>query len=199
MICLSETEFIYTLRIKTASNRINGMISLQIEGIILMCNFNQLNDEQKSKLHTLISDAAQKIGGMNFLLSLEEAIRSKSNNPLINSEMKIASNNTIIKWNKVIFKDKVELIKELIEISRTDGEENILAKAEGKKRKNIINMIRTLTPLEFKVIPQNPNDGEGFTFKVFDVIEDDRVLFNPLFLALFFCSIEFSKKAFKAS
>jgi len=164
-----------------------------------MCNFNQLDDNEKSRLHQTISDAAKKIGGANFFLSLEEALRTKGQHPLINKDMKAASNNTIIKWNKVIFKDKVELIKEIIETSRADGESNILAKAEGKKRKNIINMIRTLSPLEFEVVPQNPNDGEGFRFKAFEKIEDETALFDPLFLALFFCSIEFSKKALKAS
>jgi hypothetical protein len=58
-------------------------------------------------------------------------------------------------------------------------------------------MIRTLTPVEFTVTPQNPNDGEGFNFKVFDKVEDDNVTLNPIFVSMFFCSTEFMKKVIK--
>lgn len=58
-------------------------------------------------------------------------------------------------------------------------------------------MVKTLTPLEFVVTPQNPNDGEGFNFKVFDTADEDNVTINPIFLAMFFCSTEFTKKALK--
>ena len=60
-------------------------------------------------------------------------------------------------------------------------------------------MARALAPLEFVITPQNPNDGEGFKFKVFDALEDDVIKFNPIFIALFFCSGEFTKKAIKYS
>ena len=58
-------------------------------------------------------------------------------------------------------------------------------------------MVRALTPIEFIVTPQNQNDGGGFSFKVFDTIKDDYVTMNPIFIAMFFCSVEFTKKALK--
>ncbi len=58
-------------------------------------------------------------------------------------------------------------------------------------------MVRALTPVEFVVTPQNPNDGGGFNFKVFEKISDKEAILNPIFIALFFCSTEFIKKALK--
>ena len=111
----------------------------------------------------------------------------------------IASNNTIIKWNKVVFKDKVTVLEEIL-LSHKSSENpdfNILSNDNAKKRKNIVNMVRTLAPLEFVVTPQNENEGSGFNFKVFENISDDYVKINPIFVAMFFCSTEFTKKALK--
>jgi len=58
-------------------------------------------------------------------------------------------------------------------------------------------MVRTLSPIEFIVTPQNHKDGNGFSFKVFETIEDDKVVLNPIFMAMFFCSTEFIKKSLK--
>ena len=74
---------------------------------------------------------------------------------------------------------------------------NILAIESEKKKKKIINMVRTLAPIEFVVTPKNSEDGGGFNFKVFESIEDDCVKLNPLFVSLFFCSVEYAKKALK--
>jgi len=78
-----------------------------------------------------------------------------------------------------------------------DPDFNILNVENAKKRKNILNMIRTLTPVEFIVSPQNHNDGSGFSFKAFDVVSNEDVKLNPIFIAMFFCSTEFTKKALK--
>ena len=111
----------------------------------------------------------------------------------------ISSNNTIIKWNKVVFKDKVDVLQEILmeHKSSEDPDFNILNNDNAKKRKLILNMVKTLAPIEFIVTPQNPNDGGGFNFKVFESIEDDKVIINPIFVAMFFCSTEFTKKALK--
>lgn len=58
-------------------------------------------------------------------------------------------------------------------------------------------MVKTLAPIEFVVTPQNHKDGLGFSFKVFDIMEEENVTINPIFLAMFFCSAEFTKKALK--
>jgi len=164
-----------------------------------MCNFNKQSEDTKALIHLFMSKASQNVGGTNFLLALIEAMKSKKPHPLMLKECQVASNNSIIKWNKTVFKDKVDLISEILALHRSSEEPdfNILNVENAKKRKNIINMVRALTPIEFIVTPQNPNDGSGFDFKVFDTLKDDEVTFNPIFIAMFFCSTEFTKKALK--
>jgi hypothetical protein len=58
-------------------------------------------------------------------------------------------------------------------------------------------MVKTLSPVEFVVTPQNPNDGEGFSFRVFNKVEDGCVTINPILTAILFCSVQFTKKALK--
>jgi len=166
-----------------------------------MCNFNNQSNETKASIHLFMSKAEKSIGGINYLLALIEAMRAKKPTPLMQKNMQIASNNSIIKWNKVVFKDKVDLIGKIL-VAHREAEEkdyNILSDENAKMKKNIINMARALSPLEFVVTPQNPNDGEGFSFTVFDTMEDDKIIFNPIFIAMFFCSTEFTKKALKYS
>ncbi len=164
-----------------------------------MCNFNNQSDETKAVVHLFMQKAAKSIGGVNFLLALIEALRAKKPNPLMQKNCQVASNNTIIKWNKVVFKDKTDIIEKILITHRESQEKdfNILNEENIKTRKNILNMVRTLTPLEFIVTPQNPNDGEGFSFGAFDTVSEDVVKFNPIFIALFFCSTAFTKSAMK--
>jgi len=146
-----------------------------------------------------MNKAAENVGGANFLLALVEAMKKQKPNALMFKGCQIASENTIIKWNKVVFKDKVEVLEEILTAHRSseDPDFNILSEENSKKRKAIVNMVRTLAPVEFIVTPQNYKDGSGFDFKVFETIEDDNVVLNPIFVAIFFCSTEFIKKALK--
>ncbi len=164
-----------------------------------MCNFNKQNEETKALIHLFMKKSAEAVGGVNFLLALIEAMKSKKPNALMQRNTQVASNDTIIKWNKVVFLDKVKVIEDILSAHRSseNPDFNILADQNDKKKKNIINMARTLAPIEFIVTPQNPNDGGGFNFKVFDTIEDDNIILNPIFIAMFFCSTEFTKKALK--
>jgi hypothetical protein len=143
--------------------------------------------------------AAQNIGGTNYLLALIEAMKTKNPHPLSEKSSQIASNKTIIKWNKIVFKDKVDLIQSILDEHRSSekADFNILNTQNQKRKKNIINMIRTLAPIEFVVTPQNPHDGGGFDFKVFETATDTEATLNPIFIAMFFCSLEFTKKALK--
>ena len=164
-----------------------------------MCNFNKQNSDTKAMIHLFMTKSADTVGGANFLLALIEAMKLKRPNPLMYKACQISSNNTIIKWNKVVFADKVKVLEDILTAHRSSEEPdfNILAVESLKQKKIILNMIRTLTPIEFTVTPQNENDGGGFNFKVFESIEDDCVKLNPIFLAMFFCSTEFTKKALK--
>ena len=164
-----------------------------------MCNFNKQSNDTKSLVSLFMQKAAQNVGGANYLLALIEAMKEKKPNPLMFKACQIASNNSIIKWNKTVFKDKVEVIESILQAhkSQEELEFNILNNENVKKRKNILNMVKTLVPIEFVVTPQNPNDGTGFSFKVFDEVKDDYVSLNPIFVAMFFCSPEYTKKALK--
>ena len=164
-----------------------------------MCNFNKQTQDTKALIHLFMSKAAENVGGANFLLALIEAMKTKKPNALMYKEKQVSSNNTIIKWNKVVFKDKVDVLEEILASHRSseDPDFNILNNENVKKRKLILNMVKTLAPLEFVVTPQNQNDGEGFNFKAFDTVGEDNVKINPIFVAMFFCSTEFTKKALK--
>ena len=164
-----------------------------------MCNFNKQNEDTKALIHLFMTKAAENVGGTNFLLALIEAMKSKKPSALSEKNSQVSSNNSIIKWNKVVFKDKVDLIQSILDQHRSSENPNfnIIDVENQKRKKNIINMVRALTPIEVLVTPQNPNDGSGFNFKVFESISDEEVVLNPIFIAMFFCSTDFTKKALK--
>jgi hypothetical protein len=157
-----------------------------------MCDFNALTDEEKLLHHQKLLDCANAFGGKNFFLQLLEAIRETKPHPLTagNSEFNIEMGS--IKWNKVIFNDKLQLlIKARINESKQD---NFLPEKDEKNFKKILNVVRTLKPIVFHVKPANTEDGSGFFFQPFDVIDENRTKLNPIFDALFFCSVDTVKK-----
>ncbi len=164
-----------------------------------MCNFNKQTEQTKAFLHVLMQKNAQAIGGTNFLLGLSEALRAIKPHPLTTNKCEISSENAKIRWNKTIFKDKLELL-EMILLEHKSSEDphfNILSCESEKKKKRVLNMVRALAPIEFVVTPNNPENGSGFSFKVFETIEDDSATLNPVFVSLFFCSANFTKQTLK--
>lgn len=163
-----------------------------------MCNYNKQSQETKEFIHLFMTKAAQKLGGVNFLLSLLEAMKQKKPNPFLTKECSIESMHLKIQWNKVVFKDKFDVLESIIYTHKTNESEslNILEHENAKQRKKILNMVRTLTPLEFVVTTKDEKES-GFKFKVFDIIEENKVTLNPVFVAFFFCSVEFTKKSLK--
>lgn len=164
-----------------------------------MCNFNNQSEDSKALIHLFMKKSAEALGGVNFLLNLIETMKTHKPNALVNNGKKILSDEAIIEWNKVIFKDKFDVLEDLIRNYR--GEENqnfnILNSENTKKSKKILNMVKTLAPVEFLVSPKESGINGGFTFKIFDKIENDYVSINPIFIAMFFCSTQFIKKAIK--
>ncbi|CAA6821022.1 MAG: Unknown protein [uncultured Sulfurovum sp.] len=156
-----------------------------------MCDFNNLNDEEKLHYHTLLMTAANNYGGLNFFLQLLEALRDTSPHPLSSRHQDFLFDLGDIRWGKTIFNDKIELIKETRLNRRM--KESFLPDTQDKKYKKIFNLIRTLEPITFSVRPNLRDDGEGFDFKAFET-KDKRITLNPLFEALFFCSIDTVKK-----
>ena len=164
-----------------------------------MCNFNKQNEETKKRLHLLMQECATKAGSVNSLLALIEAIREKKPNALIDSSCKVESKGLRLSWNKIIFKDKFDVLEEVVRLR--DGSDgigrNILDVKSEKKRKKILTMLKTLAPIEFKVVAKDGQKAEGFELKIFETLQEDGATINPLFAALFFCSAEFTKKALK--
>jgi hypothetical protein len=164
-----------------------------------MCNFNKHSDDTKAFLHLLMKKCADAVGGVNFFLGLIEAIKEKKPNALINSTCVVDSKELTIKWNKIVFKDKFDVLEEALRSHKSTQEQdfNLLENDSLKKRKKILNMVKTLAPIEFTVVSKGTQNHEGFNFKVFETIEDDCVKINPIFAAIFFCSTEYMKKALK--
>ncbi len=157
-----------------------------------MCDFNNLSDEEKLHYHTLLLNAANNYGGINFFLQLAETLREKQPHPLISKHQDFLFEYGDVRWGKTIFNDKIQLIEKL----RKDKNENqnFLPKPESKEYKRVLNLIRTLSPIVFSVRPSLRDNGEGFDFKAFDEIDKDTTRINPLFDALFFCSIDTVKR-----
>ena len=166
-----------------------------------MCNFNNQDEDTKALLHLLFTKSAATLGGVNFLLGLIEAIRAIKPNPITNSKCEVKSDQAIISWNKIIFKDKIMALEEVFLIYKDaqNFDFNLLDIINEKKKKRIINMIKTLAPVDFIVKSLREHNGGGFEFRIFDKVdfENNIATINPLFVSLFFCSTEFSKKALK--
>jgi len=157
-----------------------------------MCDFNTLDDESKLSYHHRLTAAAKAFGGTNFFLQLLEAIRATTPHPLVakNSEFNFPIGS--IKWNKVIFQDKLTLLMKIRIEQKED--DNLLPSKDDKQYKKVLNLVRTLKPLTFTVKPENPEDGDGFTVHPFAIIGETTTTLNPLFDALFFCSVDTVKK-----
>lgn len=166
-----------------------------------MCNFNKQDDDTKALLHLLFAKSAATLGGTNFLLGLVEAIRAIKPSPLTNSKCEVKSDQASISWNKTIFQDKLMALEEVLLIHKSSENYgfNLLDIINEKKKKRVINMIKTLAPVDFIVKPLREHNGGGFEFRIFETLDfqNNIATINPLFVALFFCSVEFSKKALK--
>ena len=164
-----------------------------------MCNFNKQSEDAKALIHLFMKKSAEALGGVNFLLSLIETMKADKPNALVNKSKKVKSSEATIEWNKVVFKDKFDVLEEVIRSHKSSEEPNfnILENESEKKSKKILNMVKTLAPIEFTVTVNGLNDNAGFNFKIFDKQEDNFVSVNPIFVAMFFCSTEFTKKALK--
>ena len=157
-----------------------------------MCDFNNLDDAQKAQYHKQLLEYAENFGGKNFFLQLLEAIRKTKPHPLIAKNSEFRFSRGTIKWGKVIFKDKLTLLLDIRVNESKNG--TLLPDKEDKQYKKVMNLLRTLGPIEFDVIPKHLKDGDGFVMKPFEIIDEDTTKLNPIFDAIFFCSVDTIKK-----
>lgn len=157
-----------------------------------MCDFNTLSEEEKQIHHLKLLKCANNFGGLNFFLQLLEAIRETKPHPLISGNMSFDIELGSITWNKAIFNDKLQV---LLKARKNESiQNNFLPKENEKNYKKILNVVRTLKPIVFHVKPANTEDGAGFFFQTFDIIDETTTKLNPVFDALFFCSVDTVKR-----
>ncbi len=157
-----------------------------------MCDFNTLSNEEKQLHHEKLLECATNFGGKNFFLHLLEAIRETKPHPLTSGNMAFDIELGSVTWNKIIFNDKLQL---LLKARKNESkQDNLLPEKDEKNYKKILNVVRTLKPIVFRVTPANPEDGKGFFFQAFDIIDEHKTKLNPVFDALFFCSVDTVKK-----
>ena len=157
-----------------------------------MCDFNTLDDAAKAQYHKQLLSCANNFGGKNFFLQLLEAIRKTKPHPLVSGNREFNMGLGSVKWNKVIFNDKLQLLQKVRANESEQG--NLLPDEEDKRYKKVLNLVRTLKPIVFTVRPELKEDGPGFFFQAFDIIDEKTTRLNPVFDALFFCSVETVKK-----
>lgn len=158
-----------------------------------MCHFHKLSDAQKILLRDQLLSYAALIGGKNSLLKLLETIRKTSPHPLISKTALLRFPKGLIKWNKNVHRDNLSLLSSRMN-ARTDENQNLMAAKEDKSYKNVANMLRSLGPLTFTVAMNKEEDGTGFSFKAFEIVDSDTTLMTPMFEIFFFCSVSITKK-----
>jgi hypothetical protein len=150
-----------------------------------MQNINSLDKEQKLRLSALLNEKISQIGGKNFFLNMVETVRETSPHPLVSNTCRFDYEGGRVAWNKVLFQDKIELMWQK---SREIGfREDFLHNASPKEHKNLLNLIRTLSPVEFIFRPGSSEAGSGFVLKAFVRDETTGATYlDPVFDAIFF-------------
>ena len=123
-----------------------------------------------------------------------EDIRGEKKYPLSNKTGKLHFKTGTINWDKHIYEDKVDVLKQ---VAMNSLEENILLLEKEKLRKQLLNTVKTMVNLEFTVKNKNKKDGEGFKFRPFHLISEDNIEFDPIFQIIFLDSINNTKKILK--
>jgi hypothetical protein len=159
-----------------------------------MTNYKLLDDATKQYYKKQITNCAQSLGGKNYFLQLLEEIRVAHPHPLMAKDYSFRFSHGIVKWKKVIFKEKVFLLIELFKDRESNG--NLMPKKGDKRYKTIMNLLRTIGPMEFEICPKNSKDGDGFILRPFDIIDENTLHLNFMFEVLFFLPLYIAKQVF---
>tara|TARA_B100000900_G_C20512718_1_gene688727 strand:+ start:591 stop:932 length:342 start_codon:yes stop_codon:yes gene_type:complete len=113
-----------------------------------MEDYDAIDNDQKQVLKEQLMEKALSLGCKNHFLSLIESTRSSSLNPLISKHASFQPNKSFINWKKVINKDKVNFLMEIIQ----DGVHNLnLISKKGHPRYKVIKiLLEQLVQLDFK-------------------------------------------------
>lgn len=152
-----------------------------------MTDFHKLSPADQARFAQALSDAATAIGGKSFFLSLIETVRGAKPAVLISPKCTFEFPHGRAKWNKVIFQDKIDLL------SKRAKEETLLPEESDKKHKTALNMLRTLSPVQFEVSGKIRSEYPGFSFGVFD----ENGAIDPLFETIFLSPVAFAREALR--
>ncbi len=156
--------------------------------------FNNLSHDEKIDIQKELNDCIEKLNGQFNFFRMIEDIRESKKHPLSNKTGKLHFKTGTISWDKHIFEDKIDVLKKVV---INAPKNNLLSVENDKLRKQLVNAAKTMAKLEFVVKNKDKKDGEGFSFKPFNVINDDSIEFNPLFQIIFFDSVNNTKKILK--
>ena len=159
-----------------------------------MVNYNRLDKKDKYELKSQIIEHAALLGGKNHFLTLIEALRNTHPNPLMAKDKIFRFKKGSIKWEKSIFKDKVQLLDKIIKSSTDD--KNVMPTESDYNYKNTLNLLRAISPITFSVKPKNRKDGEGFLLKPLEIIDKNTCHINIMFEVLFFLPLHLVKKIY---
>ena len=159
-----------------------------------MTNYTLLDDSTKKYYKKQITNCAQSLGGKNYFLQLLEVIRATHPHPLMAKDYLFRFTHGTVKWKKVIFKEKVLLLIELF--SNKTSDENLMPKKGEKRYKTIMNLLRTVGPMELEIRPKNSKNGDGFILHAFDMIDENTLRLNFLFEVIFFLPLNIVKQVF---
>lgn len=158
-----------------------------------MCHLHQLSNADKIVLRDQLLTYAAAVGGKNTFLKILETIKKTTPHPLVSKTSFLRFPKGMIKWNKNVHRDNLTLLSTRLN-ARSEENPNLMVSKEEKSYKNVTNMLRSLGPLSFTVTMNNESDGSGFSFKAFDIIDEENTLMNPIFEIFFFCPINITKK-----
>ena len=161
-----------------------------------MIDYDSIENAQKQVLKNQLLDNATSIGGKNHFLSLIDAIWISGPNPLMAKDASFQSNKSLIKWNKVIYKDNVHLLMKFIQYN--GRHQNLTVKEGDRNYKEIKNLFRTISPIKFVVKPKNKKNGDGFVFNFIDIINKNTCQLSFMFEVMFTLPIKLIKKIFNA-
>lgn len=153
--------------------------------------FNTMSHEEKLEIQKVLKDVIDSLQGKNHFFAMLEDIREATKHPLMNKTGKLHFKNGTISWGKEIFKDKVDVLKEVMQTIHGD---NLLEIEQPKLKKQTINAAKTLVKLKFIV---SFKDTECFSFSPFKILNEDHIEMDPLFQVIFFDGITNTKKILK--
>ena len=152
-----------------------------------MSDFSTLTSEEKKQQQQKLHHCAKNFGGKDHFLQLLESIRETKPHPIIATDSRFVVQSGTITWNKVIFDSTLQ---QLLKARTHESEQsNLLPNKGAKNYKKVLNIVRTLKPIVFHVRPAAKEDGSGFFFQPFEVIDENTTRLNPVFDALFFRSV----------